>query len=488
MKKMFILLLALMMIAASCAFAQEFEKLDTLSITEFSDRFYKNPSGLSGLGDPHVFKVDDTYYCVATGGGKGFYVYQTKDLSDWLSTRNQRVQAFTGTSWAHTNYWAPEIHKYGDQWVMLYSAQEGADYDLRLGIAFAKSPLGNFYDPLRKPLLDTDYCAIDAHLFVDDDGTPYLFYVRDNYDNVKTIKEPGMKFGGKVHKVSETYGVQLTPDLLSTVGEPVLLTTPSEEWEMLSGYYIWNEGVCVQKHDGKYYLFYSANYTSTHNYCVGAAVSDSPLGPYVKQANNPILAPATSMNTDAVIVSGPGHHMYFTVGDELFTSYHVNTSNTNPTMDRTLCIDRAGYHADGTAYINGVSLRRQLLPLADLNLKDGTKLAKAESDGDTGLLLDGDYCIAASSAAYLWQGTQASLTWDEPIVSDMMMIYPERGNTGTGRVIFNEQYVHEVNLDKVSTMPGDSVIICYEPMEISSVRIEWDQETKIGEVIVLANP
>ncbi|MBE5785952.1 MAG: hypothetical protein E7324_00255 [Clostridiales bacterium] len=478
MKKGLLLVLALMLLTSSCAFAQEYEALPTVSITQFKDRFYKNTDGLSGLGDPQIYVEGDTYYLIATGlVARGFSLIASDKVDAWKENSSNRKWVFKGNEWADMNYWAPELHKYGDQYVLMYSAQYGPEYNLRLGIAFADSPMGPFKDPLGKPLLDTDYCAIDAHLFVDDDGTPYLFYVRDNYDNV---------IGN--HKVSQTYGVQLTPDLLSTVGEPVLLTTPSEDWELKSGYYIWNEGVCVLKHEGKYYLFFSANYTSTHDYCVGAAVSDHPLGPYVKQENNPILAPEVDLANGSVIVSGPGHHSYFTVGDELFASYHVNTSNTRPTMDRKQYIDRAGFHADGTAYINGVSLVRQLLPLADIGLANGTKNAFVSSDGETGLLTDGDYCIAASSAAYLWQGTECTLSWDEPITSDMVLIYPQRGEPGTGRIIINETYVHQVNLKTIGTLPGSFVLIGFEPMEISSIRIEWDQDTKIGEVIVLQNP
>ncbi len=290
------------------------------------------------------------------------------------------------------------------------------------------------------------------------------------------------------HQVSQTYGVQLSEDLLSLVGEPVLLTTPENDWELKSGHYIWNEGVYVLKHEGRYYLYFSANFTSTHDYCVGVAVSDAPLGPYVKPEENPLLAPAVSLKTGSVIVSGPGHNAFFTVGDELFTSYHVNTSNENPTMNRTLCIDRAGFHADGTAFINGVSLKHQLLPLADIGLMNAVRQAAIESDGDTELLRDGDYCVSEASARYLWRGTRAAMTWDSAVLADMLMIYPQRGSTGTGRVILNEQYAMDIDLADIGTQPGAAVILCFEPMEVASCRVIWDQETAVGEIMVLAHP
>ena len=54
------------------------------------------------------------------------------------------------------------------------------------------------------------------------------------------------------------YGIQLAQDLCSTVGEPVLLAQPDAEWELFSGDTRWNEGPTVIRHDGRYYLFYSA--------------------------------------------------------------------------------------------------------------------------------------------------------------------------------------------------------------------------------------
>ena len=443
------------------------------SWTTYEERFYRNPQALSGIGDPVIRREGDSYYCYATGGDKGFYRWRTDFLSSWAYAERMRV--FSGTPWATANFWAPEVHKYRDRYVLMYSAQMGADYDLRLGIAFSDSPDGPFRDPLGRPIRDDGYCAIDAHLFVDDDGTPYLFYVRDNYDN---------PIDG--HLVSQTYGIQLTEDLLSFVGSPVLLTTPENEWELKSGQYIWNEGVYVLKNADRYYLYFSANFTSTHDYCVGVAVADSPLGPYVKPEVNPLLAPATSLETGKVIVSGPGHNAFFTVGEELFTSYHVNTDNENPTMDRTLCFDRAGFHTDGTAYINGVSLAPQLLPLADIGLVNAALSAQITSDGDTALLRDGDYCIAEASTAYLWHGTKVEFNWTEAVQSDMLMIYPKRGATGTGRIIMNDRYCVDIDLSAIGTDPGAAVVLCYPAMALTSCQIEWNQETALGEVLVVA--
>jgi beta-xylosidase len=52
---------------------------------------------------------------------------------------------------------------------------------------------------------------------------------------------------------------------------------------------ILNEGSFILKHEGKYHIMYSANAYFSKEYGIGAAVSDSPTGPFVKYDNNPIL-------------------------------------------------------------------------------------------------------------------------------------------------------------------------------------------------------
>jgi len=487
-KHFFVSILAALLCLGLClpALSDAYQPLPTISTSKFNDRFYQNPSALSGIGDPFLLKEGDYYYCYATNDGTakgdGFYVYRTTDLTQWGSAK--KIHVFEGSNWTNGYYWGPEVHYYNGQYVMFYNArlgegtEEGGDLKLRLGIAVSDSPEGPFIDPLGKPLLEVDYCCIDAHLFVDDDGTPYLFFARDNYDN----------WIGP-HQVSQIYGVQLAPDLMSVVGEPVMLSTPTENWEKITlnySHYMWNEGVHVLKNEGNYYLFYCANYTSMHDYCYGVAISEEPLANYVKQEENPLLHPMRSLSNNQIIVSGPGNGAFITIGDEIFCSYHVNASNTNPTMNRTLCIDRVGFHADGTAFINGVSrMKKQLLPLFDLGLVNQTKGAVILSDGDSALLKDGDYCISNASVGYLWKGTEATFTWDEGVKADMLMIYPKLGSEGTGRVIINDQYVQEIDLKSAGAMPGSAVIIGFEELEISSLRLEWDSKVKLGEILVI---
>ena len=65
----------------------------------------------------------------------------------------------------------------------------------------------------------------------------------------------------------------------------------TEEWEATAAYISAPvmEGPTVIKLDGVYYLFYSANDYRSIDYAVGYATSNSPMGPWTKNENSPII-------------------------------------------------------------------------------------------------------------------------------------------------------------------------------------------------------
>lgn len=62
---------------------------------------------------------------------------------------------------------------------MVYSCGTNAKNTMHaIGIAFSDTPQGPFV-PMDEPLLQEPQGCIDASLFFEDDGTPYLVYCRD---------------------------------------------------------------------------------------------------------------------------------------------------------------------------------------------------------------------------------------------------------------------------------------------------------------------
>ena len=79
------------------------------------------------------------------------------------------------------------------------------------------------------------------------------------------------------------------------------------------------------------YLMYSSGFYAARTYSLGYAVSDSPLGPYKKSADNPFLHSEGEL-------SGPGHNSVVTVADGTeYCVFHVHTDPEHPSQDRRMC-------------------------------------------------------------------------------------------------------------------------------------------------------
>lgn len=282
-----------------------------------------NPLPITNIGDPYILKDGGRYYLYATSLPDGFYVWQSDDLINWSAPSvcyRRQPQSF-----GSRDFWAPEVYRFGDEYRMYYTAQwkKFEDEELRIGLAVAASPLGPFEEVSGEPLFDPGYGVLDAHVFTDGDGKCYLYYSRAGHNHfVDGAQE------------SDIYVAPLSGDGRSLSGEGVCILRPDQEWERRDGMnQYWNEGPFVLKHEGKYHLMYSANFFAGKHYGVGCAVSDSPMGPFVKYPENPILAATAE-------VSGPGHNSVVEGSDGgLLCVYHAHTDPMRPSGNRQLYID-----------------------------------------------------------------------------------------------------------------------------------------------------
>jgi beta-xylosidase len=308
---------------------------------------YQNPLPIKNIGDPFVLRAPDgSYYCYATSAADGFKAWTSPDLVHW--TEIGYVYRRTPTSWGASDFWAPEVVLYGGRYYMHYSARWGKNQSLRIGVAVADSPSGPFTDLIDQPMFDFGYAAIDGHVFFDDDGRKYFYYSRDCSENIVEGRHE-----------SHLYAAELEDDLFSFKQEPRLIATPVQDWEINGGRdWRWNEGPFMLKHRGTYYLMYSANFYASRDYAVGYATSSTPLGPFTKAAENPVLY---SRNAK---ISGPGHNSVTTSpdGKELFIVYHIHTDPEHPSGDRQVCIDRMGFREDGTLFVEGPTDTPQNIP------------------------------------------------------------------------------------------------------------------------------
>lgn len=337
---------------------------------------YSNPLDVE-FGDPYILLASDgRYYMYGTGGVEnGFGGYVSDNLADW-EYLGAVYRGNTPESWTLKKFWAPEVYEKDGKYYMFFSAdwKENPNCELenfRIGVAVADSPAGPFTDMSDRPLFDPGYPVIDANVFTDDDGKYYLYFSRCCYKHpVESEVAEWAREKWMFDEIEESwiYGMELSPDFTRVTGEPVLLLQPpfsmsdkQAEWEsrsVTSGEVNrrWTEGSFLIKRDGIYYMMYSANFFGGENYAVGYATSNSPLGPFRKADNNPVL----EKNTPRGIVTGVGHNSitWSRNGQQLYCVYHGRTEATG--KQRVVFIDRMEIK-DGRITVEGPTVGENYL-------------------------------------------------------------------------------------------------------------------------------
>lgn len=312
---------------------------------------YTNPVGTGiEMGDPFVMKHDGVYYLTGSTAGDGFKGWRSTDLVHWepLGYLFRRTES----TWGARSFWAPELTHYRGSFYLAYSVAPPKGSFL-ICIAKSDTPEGP-YEDLHAPLFDPGHGCIDAHLFIDHDNTPYLFY-----DEVGTVGTPS-KTEDSGYMYGVIHAVQLSEDLSSLVGEPVECSRAEQPWENpQSSWSRCNEGAFVFRDDATCYLTYSAGHYADPTYGIGYATAPHPLGPWTKSPHNPLIA----RNLDAGI-SGPGHSCMVSSPDdsELFIVYHAHADPTKPSGRRVVCIDRAWVASDGVLKTTGPTRTPQPMP------------------------------------------------------------------------------------------------------------------------------
>lgn len=296
------------------------------------------PVPITNIGDPYILYERGTYYLYATSHFEGFYCWKSEDLLQW----SEPIVCYRATEKSFGNhcFWAPEVYAFDGRYYLYYTAQwkRFEEEALRIGAAVSERPEGPFEDVFdNQPMFDFQYGALDAHI-LKDGAKNYLYYSRAGADHYVDGR-----------KESDIYVVELGADYCSVVGEGKLIARPEQLWERAENpeRQLWNEGPFVVKHQGRYHMMYSANYFASQDYGIGCAVSDSPLGPFVKYENNPILASSGTL-------SGPGHNSVVKGKDgTLYCVYHAHTDFKNPSGDRQVYL-RPMEFVDGKIWLGNI--------------------------------------------------------------------------------------------------------------------------------------
>lgn len=434
---------------------------------DIKDLGYINKEKISNIGDPYLVTENGKYYVTATCDGKGYDIYSSEDLVNW--TKEGRIFTSSSTEgWVRSSLWQPQIVIGDDGNYYLYYCGNNDGNSLRIGVAVADSITGPYKDALDHPLLPYNVATIDPNLYKDDDGRMYLYFSRDCSENIVDG-----------HHTSQLYCIEMeTYTSIKDDMDPVLLVTPEQDWELASGDYRWNEGPDILKHDGKYYLFYSGGCYADSTYAIGYAVSDSPMGPFVKYENNPVIS-----STDSV--SGPGNNSFFVTldGKELYTCYHTHTIKSIGGGNRKVTIDRCGFRQDGSFYINGPTTTNQtpysghtdLVKVEPIKVSAGVTIEGRSPNA----LIDGETLNSKNEDLYEWRAAisddgkaYAEFDFGDAKSIDCIYIYGSKNadyEVSSINIVFDDGIIQKVYVPSGSEEPA---ILHFDKVNTSKVRIE----------------
>jgi len=261
----------------------------------FDGRVYVYPShdiiAVPGKGRPG-------WFCMAD-----YHVFSSQNLTDWRD--HGVVVSQIDVPWVDSSsysMWAPDCVSKNGKYYFYFPAR-AKNGGFRIGVAVADRPGGPF-TPEPEPMADVR--GIDPCVFLDGDGTAYLFYA-----------------------ARKIFAVKLRDDMLEVDGTPQVVENLPTQGLI--------EGPFVFERKGVYYLTYphAANKTERLEY----AISDHPLGPYRPAGVVMDESPDGCWTNQSSIVEYQGQWLLF---------YHDH--DLSPAFDkaRSIRADRLYFNNDGT--------------------------------------------------------------------------------------------------------------------------------------------
>lgn len=271
---------------ASCASEQRTTVNSDRIVTNPIDlnyRFQPNEESRREAADPVLEYFKGYYYMFASKSG-GYW--RSEDLAKW--------EYIPCTTIPTMEDYAPTILVYGD--TLYFTASSG-----NTRIYKNAHPEKDTWEEVDTKF---EYPQHDPAFFKDDDGRVYLYWGCSDVDPIM--------------------GVEVDPkDGFRAIGEPKALIHHSCDkygWEVPGknneeSRQGWNEGPCVLKHNGRYYLQYAAPGTQYRIYGDGNYVGDNPLGPFEYVEDNPFSFKPSGF------IGGAGHGHTFK--DKYGNYWHV---------------------------------------------------------------------------------------------------------------------------------------------------------------------
>ncbi|WP_193213046.1 arabinan endo-1,5-alpha-L-arabinosidase [Luteolibacter marinus] len=268
--------------------------------------------GVTARDPSTIVRDGSTYWCFFTGRGvpslhsddlvtwqRGPAVF--KEAPDWIA---REVPENDGV------YWAPDLMKIGDRWLLYYSVSSFGAMRSAIGLATSPTldPAAPDYQwtdqgPVVQSFTDGDFNTIDPSVFHDDDGKLWLSF-GSQWSGLKLV-ELDPKTGKRLHPEEPMTSIAAGPSI---------------------------EAPWIYKHRGFYYLFLNrgnccAGNKSTYHIKVGR--SKTITGPYVAKDGSRMMDGGGTMVLDVKNgpLTGPGHAGIIGHGGRSWFSCHFEADD-----------------------------------------------------------------------------------------------------------------------------------------------------------------
>lgn len=275
----------------------------------------QNPVFDGWNADPEAVLFGDTCWVYPTVNGKRFDCFSSTNLKDW--TKYEDIISVNTISWAERCLWAPAIVRKDSKYYLFFSANDVHEGEIGgIGVAVSDKPQGPFEDMLGQPLIPNIVNGaqpIDQYVFLDN-GEYYMYYGGWGHCNIVRLKD-------------DFTGIKPFDD-----GEMYKEVTPEK--------YV--EGPFMFKRNGRYYFMWSEGGWTGPDYSVSYAISDSPFGPFHREAK--------ILQQDPEVATGAGHHSVIHIPntDDYYIVYHRRPLGHTEAGHRHVCIDKMEFREDGT--------------------------------------------------------------------------------------------------------------------------------------------
>ena len=290
--------------------------------------------GHDELRDPCILKEGDTYYLVFTmwpftdradqdaakpdrNSSPGIRLYSSKDLTHWTpGPWLVKSSDLPDSSPYKHRFWAPEIHKIGGKFYLVFTADNWLKPEYNATGQFGYHAFLGVADKVIGPYKHISYLpdsACDTTIFGDVDGRVYAFMPFGDLF-VQELDLSRLAEGKVSYKTPRQ---KIVSSDFSDIGQP-------------SPKYL--EGPWVMKQGERYYLFYAENYAD--GYWTGVATADHPLGPWKKDPRGRVFWGGHL----AVFDGSDGRHWFSYRGEKLRPTWGL------------LCVDPFDIGADGRVH------------------------------------------------------------------------------------------------------------------------------------------